>query len=126
MQRIIITIVLILVGNVALFSQEISKDIFGKWKLKVVEAAGEKATPQEVFGISEAYQVYEKPNKFTGFLGEKVQGTFKVKGKEIEITINKETAKLKVKSFNVTTMQIQIEEPEAPGGYITLHYSKEK
>lgn len=101
MRKIIVTIVILWLGSAPAQCQEVSKQIFGKWELKEVEAMGQKGTPLQVFGVSEAYQEYQKPNKFTGFLGEKVNGEFTVNEKNNTITvyIDNENTVFKVKSF---------------------------
>lgn len=123
MRKIIVTIIILWLGNAPAQCQEISKQIFGKWELKEIEIMGQKGTPLEVFGVAEAYQEYQKPNKFTGFLGEKVSGAFVVneKDKTITVKIDNESTVFKVKSFTKEKMVININTEE---GTLTLHYLK--
>lgn len=123
MKKILITIVILWLGNAPAQCQEISKQIFGKWELKQVEAMGQKGTPMEVFGVAEAYQEYKKPNKFVGFLGEKVSGEFTIddKSKTITVKVGKESTIFKVKSFSAKKMVLNITTEE---GTLTLHYLK--
>lgn len=123
MKKIIITIVILWLGNAPAQCQEISKQIFGKWELKEVEAMGQKGTPLEVFGVAEAYQEYKKPNKFVGFLGEKVNGEFTIddKAKKITVNIGNESTAFKIKSFTAQKMVLNIASEE---GTLTLHYQK--
>ncbi|WP_299121930.1 hypothetical protein [uncultured Tenacibaculum sp.] len=123
MKKIIVTIIILWLGHAPAQYQEISKQIFGKWQLKQVEAMGQKGSPMEVFGVAEAYQEYQKPNKFTGFLGEKVSGSFIVddKSKTITVKAGKDDAVFKVKSFTAHKMVLDIDTEE---GILTLHYQK--
>ena len=123
MKKILITIVILWLGNAPAQCQEISKQIFGKWELKQVEAMGQKGTPMEVFGVAEAYQEYKKPNKFVGYLGEKVSGEFTIddKSKTITVKVGKEGTIFKVKSFSEKKMVLNITTEE---GTLTLHYLK--
>ncbi|WP_420551404.1 hypothetical protein [Tenacibaculum aiptasiae] len=123
MKKIIVTMIILWLGYAPAQGQEISKQIFGKWQLKQVEIMGQKGTPMEVFGVAEAYQEYQKPNKFTGFLGEKVSGSFIVddKSKTITVKAGEDDAAFKIKSFTAQKMVLDIATEE---GVLTLHYQR--
>ncbi len=123
MKKKAIVIILLWLGFGSAFSQEISKEIIGKWKLTEVGMMGQKGSPLEVFGVAEAYQEYTKPNKFTGFLGEKVTGKFKIDkaAKKIEIDVNNESTIFEIKTFSTKNMVLNLKAEE---GIITLYYEK--
>lgn len=123
MKKAIVILMMVGVGHFSAQGQDIAKEIFGKWKLDVVEMMGEKGTPQEVFGVAEAYQEYSKPNKFKGFLGEEVHGDFTIDSatSKIVVTVGNDSTEFKVISFTKTGMILSIQTDE---GALQLHYKK--
>lgn len=117
----IITVIILWAGIDLANSQEISTQILGKWALKEVEIMGQKGSPLEVFGVTEAYQKYTKPNKFIGCLGEKVTGHYTIESNTIKVEINKEITIFKIKKMEARKMELNLKTEE---GIITLYYNK--